>query len=196
MEFQSCASQCVRLRSLNNESKEAEHVCSLLHRFGASPRLIFRIHHRRRVIRHPPASPPGWPAAAPALEKKPSTWRQGTKKGTNGQHPPSYSVLLPQSLHLLHARDSARAWPILIWCLRACCLWFQLSPRRPLPMEWSKQKPAPWLTYRPGHLPSPIAYLLKGSKHKLWRERTGRASRARAACESIVYESNQACPII
>lgn len=64
---QSCASQCVRLRSLNNESKEAEHVCSLLHRFGASPRLIFRIHHRRRVIRHPPASPPGWPAAATGL---------------------------------------------------------------------------------------------------------------------------------
>jgi hypothetical protein len=45
-------------------------------------------------------------------------------------------------------------------------------------------------------LPSPISsYLLKGSKHKLWRQRTGRASRARAACESIVYESNQACPI-
>lgn len=45
---QSCASQCVRLRSLNNESKEAE--LRLL--FGASPRL-FSIPHRLRVIRHP-----------------------------------------------------------------------------------------------------------------------------------------------
>lgn len=113
-----------RLRSLNNESKEAEHVCSLLHRSvlrraWSSASTTDAASFATPAT--PPASPPGWPAAAPALEKKASTWRQGTKKETNGQHPPSYSVLLPQSLHLLHARDSACVAPIWIWCLRVIC---------------------------------------------------------------------------